>query len=120
MQRQIQEATMVYKSVNSLTPDYLRSMFADRNTVTGYQLRDTEGKLAIFLPRTNFLKNSFSYSGAVLWNSLLLELRHAQTLNSFRTGCRRVFTYRYIQFRLDTRHSCKADILFLFIYFLYL
>ena len=93
VQRQIQEATMVYKPVNGLTPDYLRSMFADRNTVTGYQLRDTEGKLAIFLPRTNFLKNSFSYSGAVLWNSLPLELRQAQTLNSFRTGCRRVFTY---------------------------
>ena len=67
MQRQIQlvqEAIMVSKSVNSLTPDYLRSMF-----VTGYQLRDTEGKLAISipLPRTNFFKNSFSYSGAVVW-----------------------------------------------------
>ena len=72
MQRQIQlvqEAIMVSKSVNSLTPDYLRSMFADRNIVTGYQLRDTEGKLAISipLPRTNFFKNSFSYSGAVVW-----------------------------------------------------
>ena len=34
------------------------------------------------------LKNSFSYSGAVLWNSLPTNLRQAQTLASFKSGCR--------------------------------
>ena len=29
-------------------------------------------------------KNSFSYSGAVLWNSLPLELRKAESLNQFK------------------------------------
>ena len=55
---------MVYKSLNGLTPDYLSSKFVDRSSVSNYSLRDTEGKLAIPQPHTNYMKNSFSYSGA--------------------------------------------------------
>ena len=91
-QRQIQKAVMVYKSVNGLAPDYLRKKFVDRSSVSNYSLRDTESKLAIPFPRTNFLKNSFSYSGAVLWNSLPVELRQARTLNNFRSGCSSFFS----------------------------
>ena len=92
IQRHIQEAVMVYKSLNGLAPTYLQSIFTDRSKVTQYELRDTVGKLAVPLPRTNFLKNSFSYKGAVLWNSLPPDLRQAQTLNGFRIGCRRHFS----------------------------
>jgi hypothetical protein len=90
-QRKFQKAVMVYKSLNDLAPDYLNSMFIDRyrSSVTNYSLRDTESKLAIPKPRTNYLKNSFSYSGAVLWNSLPIELRQANTINKFRSGYRR-------------------------------
>ena len=63
-------AIMVYKSLNGLTPDYIGAKFIDLGSITHYSLRDTESKLAIPLPRTNFIKNSFIYSGAVLWNSL--------------------------------------------------
>ena len=31
------------------------------------------------------MKNSFSYSGAVLWNSLPIELRQADSLIKFKT-----------------------------------
>ena len=78
---------MVHKALHGLAPDYLSSMFTDRNTLNSYSLRDIEGKLAIPKPRTNYLKNSFSYSGAVLWNSLPIGLRQADTLSKFRTGC---------------------------------
>ena len=61
---------MVYKSLNGFVPDYLSEMFVDRSSVTNYTLRDTSRKLALSQPRTNYLKNSFSYSGSVLWNSL--------------------------------------------------
>ena len=54
----------------SLTPNYLSSKFIPRSDVTSYNLRDSKKKLAIPLPRTNYYKNSFGYSGAVLWNSL--------------------------------------------------
>ena len=40
-----------------------------------YNLRDSESKLAVPLPRTN--------SGAVLWNNLLTDVRQAKSLTSF-------------------------------------
>ena len=86
-QRKLEKAVMVYKSLNGLAPDYLRPMFIDRSSITNYSLRDTEGKLAIPKPRTNYLKNSFGYSGAVLWNSLPTELRKTNNLSVFKSGC---------------------------------
>lgn len=77
---------MVYKSFDGLAPHYLKSVFTDRSPISIYSLMNCEGKLAVSLPRSNFLKNSFSYSGAVLWNSLLTNLRQAQTLVSFKPG----------------------------------
>jgi hypothetical protein len=53
-----------------------------------YKITDqSESKLAIPQPRTNYLKNSFSYSGAVLWNSLPTELRQASSLRKFKVDC---------------------------------
>ena len=57
-QRTIHKAVMVYKLLN----DYLSSKFVDRSSVSNYSLRDTEGKLAIPQPHTNYMKNTFSYS----------------------------------------------------------
>ena len=70
---------MVFKSLNGLTPEYLSELFV--SDVTEYLLRDSVNKLAVPLPRTNFLKNSFSYSGAVLWNSSPSDLRQAESLS---------------------------------------
>ena len=71
---------MVYKSLNGLAPNYLRSKFTYRSNVSSYSLRGTNDNLTIPLPHTNFMKNSFSYSGSVLWNSLPnIELRQANS-----------------------------------------
>ena len=76
---------MVYKSLNGLAPNYLSSKFIQRSDViTSYNLRDSDNKLAIPLPRTNHYKNSFAYSGAVLWNSLPLAARQTTSLTNFR------------------------------------
>ena len=82
-QRQTQKALMVYRSLNGLVPEYLSSKFLKRNG-TRYSLRDSENKLVVPLPRTNYLKNSFSYSGAALWNSLPCNLRKIKSLNQFK------------------------------------
>ena len=66
---------MVFKSLQGLAPDYLCSKFDHRDSVN---------KVNVPQPRTNYYKNSFSYSGAVLWNSLQLELRKAESLNQFK------------------------------------
>ena len=68
-QRQIQVALMVFKALNDLAPDYLSSMFTERST-SGYVLRDSTNKFNVPLPRNNYLKRSFSYKAATLWNSI--------------------------------------------------
>ena len=75
------EAVMVYKSVNGLAPNYLCFKFSERSS--HYSLRDVEAKLTVPLPRTNFMKNSFSYSGAKLWKSLPVEFGQAKSVSSF-------------------------------------
>ena len=50
---------MVYKSINGLALEYLSNLFSNRDRVTSYSLRDTESKLAIPKPHTNYIKNSF-------------------------------------------------------------
>ena len=83
LQRELKTATIVYKSLNGLALDYLKSMFTDRSAISAYSLWNSEVKLAVPLPRTNFLKNGFSYNGAVMWNSLPTNLRQPQTIASF-------------------------------------
>jgi hypothetical protein len=90
-QRKIQKAVMVHKSLHGPAPDYLQSIFVNRSSVANYSLRDTEGKLAIPTPRKNYL-NSFSYTGAVLWNNLPTGLRQTNNLNYFKAGCIDFFT----------------------------
>ena len=52
--------------------------------IKSYNLRNSDNKLAIPLPRTNYYKNSFGQSGTVLWNSLPSVARQATPLTSFR------------------------------------
>ena len=80
---QIQKALMVYKSLNGPVPEYLSSKFVKRNE-TRYSLRDSVNKLVVPFPRTNYMKNSFSYSGAVLWNSLPCDIRETKSLSQFK------------------------------------
>ena len=83
--RQKLKAEMVYKSLNGLAPNYLFSKFIQlSDVITSCNLRDSDKKLAIPLPRTNYYKNSFGYSGAVLWNSLPSAARQATSLTNFR------------------------------------
>ena len=58
-QRKYHTAVMVYKSINGLALEYLSNLFTNCDSVTSNSLRDTEGKLAIPQPQTNYLKNSF-------------------------------------------------------------
>ena len=76
-QRLESAAIMMNKSLHGMTPEYMSSRFVSRNDVTSYRLRNTENKLALPQPRTNYLKKSFSYRGAGLWNSLSSDLRAA-------------------------------------------
>ena len=74
------------------TTDYLSNKFIFRNDTTSYRLRNSEMRLALPQPRTDYVRKSFSYSGAALWNSLPTDLRVSQTLGDFKTKLSN-FTY---------------------------
>ena len=88
-QQQLQRATMVYRSLHGLAPNYLSSRFEKRETI--YCLRDSDNKLKVPLPRTNYYQRGFTYSGATLWNSLPCEARQAESLGKFKYILKRFF-----------------------------
>ena len=80
--RKKQKAVTVFKAIHKLTPVYLQKLFSPRSTE--YFIRDHENKLYLAKPRTEYLKRSFSYSGALLWNDLPKEMRNLSSLSSFK------------------------------------
>ena len=60
---------MTFKTLRGVAPTYLSELPTIRHNNT-YRLRSNNRKLYLEKPNTNFLKRSFSYRGAVSWNSL--------------------------------------------------
>jgi len=59
--------------MHKLAPEYLQRLFTQRHA------EYLEGKLALTKPHTNYLKRSFCYMGACLWNNLPQELKEASS-----------------------------------------
>ena len=79
---------MTYKTMNGLAPEYLQRRFAW--CYSNYNLRNSEGKLALPKPRTNYLKRSFSYSRATLWNNLPNSLKTVGSIAHFKRNLKKV------------------------------
>ena len=73
---------MKYKTMNYLAPEYPQSLFSQRHSA--YNLRNSEGRLTLSKPSTNYLKRSFSYSWAMLWNNLPKNLKNATSVEHFK------------------------------------
>lgn len=84
-QRLFDKSIMMYKIVNGMVPDYLSSHFVFRSDTLTYNLRESDSSLAIPRPRTNYCKRSLSYSGAVLWNGLSLDMCQSLSPNAFKS-----------------------------------
>ena len=80
---------MMFKSLNEQAPVYLQNLFHERST--DYDLRNSFHKLTLPRPRTNYLKRSFSYSGALLWNSLPENVREIKSVRKFKEQMKHVF-----------------------------
>ena len=72
---------MMFKSLSGLAPGYLHELFSERHA--DYDLRDSFSKLNLPKPRTEYLKRSFGYSGALLWNSLPESIRAIGSLGQY-------------------------------------
>ena len=83
------KATLMFKTIKGLSPLYLQNLFSIRST--SYNLSDSEIKLDLPKPRTNYRKRSFGYSGALLWNSLPVNLRKTDSLGRFKREIDRLY-----------------------------
>ena len=73
---------MMFKPLNGLAPVYLHDLFSEQQT--DYNLRDSFRKLNLSKPHTDYLKRSFGWSGALLWNSLPENIRAIRSIGQFK------------------------------------
>ena len=76
---------MVYRAVNELAPDYLRSMFRYVSEVSSRSTRRAADEdLSVPVDRTKISKNTIADRGEQIWNSLSTHVRQWQTLQIFK------------------------------------
>ena len=90
VRRAKQKANLKYKFVNKLAPVYLCNMFTPK--ILSFDLCGTRQKLCLKKPRTNYLKHSFSYSRASLWDDLPEELCTTKSLDIFKRTINKWFS----------------------------
>ena len=78
---------MMYKTMNYLAPEYLQSLFSQRHSI--YNLRNSDRRLTLSKLSTNYLKRSFSHSGAMFWNNFPKSL-NAASVEHFKRNTRKV------------------------------
>ena len=87
----LNKAKIMYKIANNIAPAYLINLFRMRNSsdVTISNLRSVANKnFLIPKPKLNLFKNSLSYSGAIIWNSIPLEIKDSNSLDIFVKKCK--------------------------------
>ena len=68
----------MYKVSNNIAPEYLTDLFKMResNSNSTLNLQSVSNKhFLIPKPKINLFKNSLSYSGALVWNSIPLDIK---------------------------------------------
>ena len=82
--RKLHVTVLVYKGLNKLVPSYITELINITNN-SKYNLRSVKNKDIIYLkPKTNFLKQSFSYSCIKTWNDLPVTIRESKSLTIFK------------------------------------
>ena len=79
------KSILLYKVLNDCTGPDLKESLIWRNTrQTNYDLRSSLTDLTFPKQKREFLKKSFNYSGAKLWNSLPLDAKVAESVYQFK------------------------------------
>ena len=84
--RMQQLSILMYKVKNKLVPDYLCDMFTNVGDVHDHNTRQSGADLTLPKPKTNSMKNAFSYRGAEVWNCLSASLKASTTVLMYRNG----------------------------------
>ena len=83
---------MMYKALNDLAPEYLRSQFSKMFETQSRHLRSVDNEL-LRVPYfiTCYSEKSFTVDGAKQWNSLPVNLRSLPNLNSLKIRLKHTF-----------------------------
>jgi hypothetical protein len=82
--RMQQLSIFMYKVKNRLVPDYLCDMFTNVGDIHNHNTRQSGTDLTLPKPKTNSMKNVFSYRGAEVWNCLSAPLKASTTIANFK------------------------------------
>ena len=76
---------LMYKTLNNLAPEHLSERFIKISETHDRNPRSTDsGLLKVPYSRTWYYDNSFTVTGAKMWNSLPLNIRQSPSLGSFK------------------------------------
>ena len=115
----LNDAAMMYKSINKLVPDYLFEKFTLRSQI---HTRNTRQRDQLNIPRCRLTtrQRSFTYRGAKLWNNLRDNVKSS---DSVKKNCQPTFLWSIYKF-VNSEWSIVFHLFFnvyLFnIYFIYL
>ena len=80
------QSISVFKSLNNLYPESLKSMFKPTSGVYSYNVRGASNNVFVPRIRTEAAKRTFSYWGTVMWNGLENVLKDEKNPNSFKSA----------------------------------
>jgi hypothetical protein len=85
VRRKRNKAILMYRILNNQGASSLKESFTRISALEmNYNLRNSSTDLVLLHPKSEFLKNSFKFSGAKLWNSLPLQAKLAQSEYTFK------------------------------------
>ena len=81
----LRKSKFMFKVYKSETPQYINEMFNQRTVNENWPLLRSNVSSNFITPRPNreIFKQSITYSGPIVWNSLPSELKNLDTVNSF-------------------------------------
>ena len=84
----VNKAKVMFKVTQGITPNSITEMFQikgwnSEDTMTFRSDSKNKTKQKTPKPKLNMFKNSLSYSGTLIWNSIPVEMRNANTIGDF-------------------------------------
>ena len=86
--RSLVNATLMYKIVLMINLSPSNSPLQNDSSTNHDNLRNLETDLALPRPKTNFLKSSFKYNGAMRWNNLSYEAKQHDSFPNLKPNLR--------------------------------
>jgi hypothetical protein len=83
----LHKATIYFKIIHGQAPTYLNNFITRVDQIHKYNTRsNSKNNMFIQSTKSNSGKRSFTYSGAILWNSLPTTVKNCQTVPTFNTA----------------------------------